>query len=311
MEVEEENSASTSAVEPKRMVDDAQMLPTVATATPVATIAATPVPTVHSIVPPLAPSPMAPPIVPITAIPTTIPRPLAPLPVCPPVLKQPVSQNGEAGARDSDSDHDDSLPIKPSEGSSAAYEISEESRQVGERQEKAMPDLLMKRHAAALAVPTNDMAVRNRLCLLGEPITLFGEREMERRDHLRMLMAKLDAEGQLEKLMKVHEEEEAAAPGRKEELEEEMLQCPFYTEGTEELLEARIEIVKFSIFRADQHLQHARRKRDDPVEDLDTEMDWALKQAGSFILDCSEIVDDRHFLDAHSLMMEHFFPPVL
>ncbi|KNA22107.1 hypothetical protein SOVF_037070 [Spinacia oleracea] len=60
---------------------------------------------------------------------------------------------------------------------------------------------------------------------------------MERRDRLRMLMAKLDAEGQLEKLMKAHEEEEEAALA-KDEVGEEMLQYPFYTESTQELLEA-------------------------------------------------------------------------
>jgi len=74
------------------------------------------------------------------------------------------------------------------------YEIPEESRLVRERQEKTMQDLMMRRRAAALAVPTNDMAVRAHLCHLGEPITLFGEREMERRDRLRMIMAKLDAD---------------------------------------------------------------------------------------------------------------------
>ncbi|GAB4851680.1 hypothetical protein Ancab_031084 [Ancistrocladus abbreviatus] len=293
MEAEEENPASTLAEEPTAMVDDSQMLPAVAAATPVATIAATPVPIVQPVVPSLAPPPIIPSIAPIPAVIPAIPRPLAPLPVRPPVLKASVSQNGEARASDSDSDRDDLVPAKATEGSSATYEISEESRQVRERQEKAMRDLLMKRRAAALAVPTNDMAVRNRLRRLGEPITLFGEREMERRDRLRMLMAKLDAEGQLEKLMKAHEEEEAASSAKKEEVEEETLQYPFFTEGTQELLQARMHIAKFSILRADERLQRARRKRDDPDEDLDAEIDWALKQAGSFILDCSEIGDDR------------------
>ncbi|RVW92151.1 U4/U6 small nuclear ribonucleoprotein PRP4-like protein [Vitis vinifera] len=124
--------------------------------------------------------------------------------------------------------------------------------------------------------PTNDMAVRTRLRRLGEPITLFGEREMERRDRLRMIMAKLDAEGQLEKLMKAHEEEEAAAPVAMEEVEEETLQYPFYTEGSKSLLEARVEIAKYSIKRAASRLYRARRKRDDPDEDLDAEMIGAL-----------------------------------
>ncbi|KAG5567000.1 hypothetical protein RHGRI_002532 [Rhododendron griersonianum] len=91
-----------------------------------------------------------------------------------------------------------------------------------------MQELLIKRRAAALAVPTNDMAVRACLRRVGEPITLLGEKEMERRDRLRMLLAKLDAEGQLERLMKAHEDEEAAT---KDEAEED-IQYPFYTEGS-------------------------------------------------------------------------------
>ncbi|CAH1431750.1 unnamed protein product [Lactuca virosa] len=47
-----------------------------------------------------------------------------------------------------------------------------------------------------------------RLRQLGEPVKLFGEREKERRDRLRMIMAKLDSEGQLETPMKILEEEE-------------------------------------------------------------------------------------------------------
>ncbi|GKG19023.1 U4/U6 small nuclear ribonucleoprotein PRP4-like protein, partial [Tanacetum coccineum] len=84
------------------------------------------------------------------------------------------------------------------------YEVSEESRLFREKQEKAKADFLMKQRA----VPTNDKAVRSRLGRLGEPVTLFGEREMDRRDRLRMIMASLDSQGQLETLIRVLQEEE-------------------------------------------------------------------------------------------------------
>jgi U4/U6 small nuclear ribonucleoprotein PRP4 len=61
-------------------------------------------------------------------------------------------------------------------------------------QEKLLKDLELNRRARRLAVPTNDQAVRQRLRQLGQPITLFGEREMERRDRLRHLMARLESE---------------------------------------------------------------------------------------------------------------------
>ncbi|KAG5555806.1 hypothetical protein RHGRI_006449 [Rhododendron griersonianum] len=64
---------------------------------------------------------------------------------------------------------------------------------------------------------------------------------------------------------------------------EEDIQYPFYTEGSKALLRARVEIAKCSILRVALRLQRARRKRDDPDEDLDAEIDWALKQAGSLV----------------------------
>ncbi|KAJ8753696.1 hypothetical protein K2173_026372 [Erythroxylum novogranatense] len=229
---------------------------------------------------------VAPPIAPLPTV------PLAPLPIRVSAASRP--QNGEVGASDSDdSDQDDeTAPVGATSG--VGYEISEESRLVRERQQKAMQELLMKRRAAALAVPTNDKAVRARLRRLGEPVTLFGEREMERRDRLRMLMAQLDSEGQLEKLMKAHEDEEAVGTAtRADDTEEETVLYPFYTEGSKELLNARIDIAKYSVSRAALRLQRTRRKRDDPDEDVEAEIDWALKQAGGLFLDCSEIGDDR------------------
>ncbi|KAF5208353.1 hypothetical protein FRX31_002060, partial [Thalictrum thalictroides] len=57
---------------------------------------------------------------------------------------------------------------------------------------------------------TNDSAVRACLPRLDEPITLFRENEIERWDRLRMIMVKLDTEGQLERLLKAREDEDAA-----------------------------------------------------------------------------------------------------
>ncbi|XP_022726592.1 U4/U6 small nuclear ribonucleoprotein PRP4-like protein isoform X1 [Durio zibethinus] len=280
MEIDEDNSPSTSAAEPSVSVSDGETTVPAANNTPIQPVQPT--------VPPFVPPAVVPPIAPIPAIPPhPIVNPLAPLPVRLPVLKPPVPQNGGVKTSDSDSDHEDA-----GRATTGEYEISEESRLVRERQEKAMQELLMKRRAAALAVPTNDMAVRTRLRRLGEPITLFGEREMERRDRLRMILAKLDSEGQLEKLMKAHEEEEAAVSAKVEDIEED-IEYPFYTEGPKELLDARIDIAKYSVVKAAARVQRAQRKRDDPDEDMDAEIDWALKQAGNLVLDCSEIGDDR------------------
>ncbi|KAK9053935.1 hypothetical protein SSX86_025010 [Deinandra increscens subsp. villosa] len=229
---------------------------------------------------PTIPTAFVPPIAPIPSL----PRPLAPIPSIRPPNGETAKKTNEAA--DSDEDGADSPP---------EYEVSEESRLYREKQEKAKQDFLMKQRAAALAVPTNDKAVRSRLRRLEEPVTLFGEREMERRDRLRMIMAKLDAGGEFERLRKVVEEEEAAVvmeDGGGED-EGEVIEYPFYTEGSPELLRARYSIAKDSMVKSAMRLERARRKRDDPDEDLDAEINWALDNAKSFGLDCSEIGDVR------------------
>ncbi|XP_061364505.1 U4/U6 small nuclear ribonucleoprotein PRP4-like protein [Gastrolobium bilobum] len=285
MEVEMENTTSNVTAESSIPTSDGQ--------NPISPVNATTLPhPIQPILPPVIPPSVVPPLAPIPTIPPSLAvRPLAPLPVQPPVIRPPVPQNGEVGSSDSDSDHDGS-DTRINQGT-GEYEISQESRLVRERQEKVMQELMMRRRSAAVTVPTNDMAVRARLRHLGEPVTLFGEREMERRDRLRMIMVKLDdADGQLERLMKALEDEEAAASAPKDEADEE-LQYPFYTEGSKSLLDARIDIAKYSLVRAALRIQRAQRKKDDPDEDTDAEMDLALKQADNLSLEFSEIGDDR------------------
>lgn len=208
------------------------------------------------------------------------PPPIAPIPI----LRSRIPTSTAAA---SDSDREGSLPPHRAE----EYEISDESRLARERHEKAVQDLLTKRRAFAMAVPTNDVSVRARLRRLGEPVTLFGEREMERRDRLREVMLKLDNEGQLERLLKAHEEEQQAIAVPAEDEGPQVY--PFYTEGSQELLDARTKIAKYSLVRAAARLERARRRRIDPDEDEEAEAMEVVGQARELILECSEIGDDR------------------
>lgn len=137
------------------------------------------------------PSPPVPPTVSVPVAPIP-PPPIASIPPPPVVPIRPPTAPSTAAAADDDDD---------------GYEVSEAHRQAKERQEKAIQDLLLKRRAFAMAVPTNDSAVRSRLRRLGEPITLFGEREMERRDRLRSIMVRLEADGKLDVLLNIQEAE--------------------------------------------------------------------------------------------------------
>ncbi|KAL1997906.1 hypothetical protein VTN02DRAFT_450 [Thermoascus thermophilus] len=115
-----------------------------------------------------------------------------------------------------------------------------------ERASAILSQFERKRKAAAIAVPTDDNRVRQRLRELGEPITLFGEGPGDRRDRLRDLLAQLaekqEAEGDVEM-----REASAEAEAEEEKADE---QEEFYTEGSQELLEARRQIALFSLPRA-------------------------------------------------------------
>lgn len=223
--------------------------------------------------PPMAPLPVHPPIAPIPAPPPRAPAPAA----------------GGGG------------------GGEAEYDVSDDHRAARERHERAVQELLQRRRAYAMAVPTNDSAVRARLRRLGEPVTLFGEREMERRDRLRALMVRLEAEGQFERLLRAQEDEQGA------EEEAEQIQYPFFTEGTQELLQARVDIARYSLPRAKARIERAKRRHDDPDEDPEAEADLVVKHAGEFVLECSEIGDDRPLTgcsfsrDASMLATRHGF----
>jgi U4/U6 small nuclear ribonucleoprotein PRP4 len=105
-----------------------------------------------------------------------------------------------------------------------------------------------KRRAAAIAVPTDDGRVRTRLRELGEPITLFGEGPGDRRDRLRELLS-------IQQEIDEAEDDDGDATmqdadnGLDNEQEEE-----FYTQGIQELLEARQDIARYSLPRAKRRL---------------------------------------------------------
>jgi U4/U6 small nuclear ribonucleoprotein PRP4 len=224
--------------------------------------------------PPAPTPPMAP-------LPAPVHPPIAPIPVPPRAPAQSAAAAAAAAVASTSAAEDE-----------AAYEVSDDHRAARERHERAVQELLQRRRAYAMAVPTNDSAVRARLRRLGEPITLFGEREMERRDRLRALMVRLEAEGKVDLLLRAQEDDQAAAGGVYEE-EEEQIQYPFFTEGTQELLQARVDIAQYSLPRAKARIERAKRRHEDPDEDPEAEADLVLKQVGEFALECSEIGDDR------------------
>ncbi|KAJ5898645.1 hypothetical protein N7504_008933 [Penicillium tannophilum] len=139
-----------------------------------------------------------------------------------------------------------------------------------------------KRRAAAMAVPTDDTRVRARLRELGEPITLFGEGPADRRDRLRELLTDLSEQQGEEGDIEMQEPEEEG-----EQQEE------FYTEGSNELLEARKSIARFSLPRAKARVA---RLKDESTIPLRTHVKYrkeVKEQLKAFDLYGSQIAGDR------------------
>lgn len=103
-----------------------------------------------------------------------------------------------------------------------------------EKASAVLAQFTRKRNLAAVAVPTDDGKVRERLRAIGEPITLFGERPEDRRDRLRELLYTQQEGGDVEM-------------GDMEDDEEDESNQEFYTEGPDELLEARKDIARYSL----------------------------------------------------------------
>ncbi|OCF59132.1 U4/U6 small nuclear ribonucleoprotein PRP4 [Kwoniella mangroviensis CBS 10435] len=103
-------------------------------------------------------------------------------------------------------------------------------------------ELDRKKKFRKMAVPTDDKKVRERLRAYGEPITLFGEGPGDRRDRLKYVQEQIEQARGTDR-MDVDEDSGESSDEEEEEGE-------FYTEGSDDLLEARRELARYSLSRA-------------------------------------------------------------
>ena len=115
-----------------------------------------------------------------------------------------------------------------------------------------------RQRARAVAVPTDDGTVRALLRRVGQPVTLFGEREAERRARARDLLAHMDADA-AGALVAVDSVDAAvvAAEGAPDARRAER----FFTEGPPELAAARLAVAEWSLKHASARLGAARAER--------------------------------------------------
>lgn len=121
--------------------------------------------------------------------------------------------------------------------------------------------LEQRKLAQKVPVPTSDSQVRERLRHYGEPITLFGEREPDRRARLlQVLIARHGANA-------VHlAHARGAAPA--DEADDDDDDEEFYTEGSDELLRARRRLAVYSLSRAKARVQQQRAEARATLQDV-------------------------------------------
>jgi U4/U6 small nuclear ribonucleoprotein PRP4 len=115
----------------------------------------------------------------------------------------------------------------------------------------------LERKAQTLPIPTNDKDVKLRLREMGHPICLFGEGPGDRRERLRA------------RVIEYYIEHDGNAPtfclrtttSAQQEVRKAKDEEVFYTEGSDDLKNARLLIAKYSLPRAQQRLDLAHTKR--------------------------------------------------
>ncbi|KAI4593804.1 hypothetical protein KJ359_008845 [Pestalotiopsis sp. 9143b] len=146
-----------------------------------------------------------------------------------------------------------------------------------------------KRLAASIAVPTDDGRVRAKLREMGEPVTLFGEGPVDRRDRLRELMTV-----QVERAAAGGESADVDMEDVPEDDADEDMDEEFYTQGSDELLHARQDIARFSLPRAKKRLESL---KEDSTVQLRTHVKFRKQireRIQPFELQGSQTAGDRH-----------------
>ena len=144
-----------------------------------------------------------------------------------------------------------------------------------------------KRLAATIAVPTDDGRVRGRLRDMGEPVTLFGEDNADRRDRLRELLT-IQAEMSGLENGDVDMEDAPEDEGEEEQEEE------FYSRGGPHLQQARAKIAEYSLPRTKRRVEFQKSESSIPLRTHIKFRKEVKDRLQAFELQGSQTVGERH-----------------
>ncbi|CAH1108802.1 unnamed protein product [Psylliodes chrysocephalus] len=139
-----------------------------------------------------------------------------------------------------------------------------------------------RRKARSINVSTDDAEVKRNLRQLGEPICLFGEGPADRRSRLRDILSRIGEDA----VIRREAEEER-------KLYEKDQETTWYHEGPESLRIARLWIAEYSLPRAKERLEEARRQFDLPAATKTSRTQELQKKIQAMSIYCSQIGDTR------------------
>ncbi|PNF30966.1 U4/U6 small nuclear ribonucleoprotein Prp4 [Cryptotermes secundus] len=165
--------------------------------------------------------------------------------------------------------------------------ISDEYMELEEEMNRDRQALLeefeRRKRARQINVSTDDEEVKRNLRQLGEPICLFGEGPADRRSRLRDLLARFGEDA----IKKKQEEEEERMQQEKDQ------ETTWYHEGPEALRVSRLWIASYSLPRAKQRLEEARKEQDLPEATRTARRQELQKKLQAVSIYCSQIGDTR------------------
>ncbi|ORY81939.1 putative U4/U6 small nuclear ribonucleo protein Prp4 [Protomyces lactucae-debilis] len=142
----------------------------------------------------------------------------------------------------------------------------------------AHQEFARRQRARLIAVPTDDVKIKQQLRERGEPIILFGEGPADRRDRLRYVLSLDQHGGVAEGVMQEDEEDQ----------EEE-----YETAGSDALLHARRDLLRYSIPRAQARLARQRQEQNIPGTRLVAARKAEHARLKAFTSQGSQVAADR------------------
>lgn len=162
----------------------------------------------------------------------------------------------------------------------------------GENASALLSQFERKRLAARIAVPTNNESIKAMLRERGVPITLFGENNpADRRERLRQILTDEAEQAQVQQGQEGVDVNMEDVPEDEDEDEQEE---EYYTRGDDALLQARIEIAKYSLPRAKRRVQFQREEAKIPLRTHVKHRKQIKEKLQSFELQSSQVGGQRY-----------------